>query len=387
MIKYIGSIKNLYDASNYLNDETQKELLDYVKSTNELFTKTIKAYDENGEAFIIPSLDLGVPNSVQRLAGGFATGLLVFWNSQTPIIPVDTTVNICTSSIFELSENISPYFTKKYIEKIKDHFIKDSVTFNFEYSNHFMVLCKSNTKYYLVLHSSANNFKNSFLGLYPNPQTWLYGRIKMSYSKDKNRYLRYIIDEDATIFAKIAKLLKEQNIYYHQEFAKLFCKDICTIKNDFTSNNHYYMPSENSVAIGTFIESAGTIVPIFSNAGLPICRFKIGHSENYMIDIDGETKYIIPHGWGQEFISPSKVNSTIYNSEASLYVGTKRYDVNPDERFPSSEVRVRKNITWDNILKSGILNGEVHEWLIPIISYSKKTSQHQDEIRKYSFYI
>ena len=86
---------------NLLNDSTQKMLLPYVKETERLLDGLVKKYDEYGEAHIFPSLDIGFPNNVLRLAGGFATGMLVVWKSGTPLVPVDTTVNVCSSSYYE----------------------------------------------------------------------------------------------------------------------------------------------------------------------------------------------------------------------------------------------------------------------------------------------
>lgn len=76
----------------------------YIQETERLFTEAIKKHDqsENSGCHIIPSLDLGFPNNVQRLAGGFATGMLVAWQCGLDMVPVDATVNICTSSVYKL---------------------------------------------------------------------------------------------------------------------------------------------------------------------------------------------------------------------------------------------------------------------------------------------
>ena len=57
-----------------LNDDTQKILLPYIKETEHLLNGMVKRYDKCGEAHIFPSLDVGFPNNILRLAGGFATG-------------------------------------------------------------------------------------------------------------------------------------------------------------------------------------------------------------------------------------------------------------------------------------------------------------------------
>lgn len=96
----IHSREDLYNPENLLGDTTQKVLLPYLKETEILFNVALRKHDSQGFCRIYPSLDLGFPNNVQRLAGGFATGMLVTWNCGINIIPIDATVNVCTSSVF-----------------------------------------------------------------------------------------------------------------------------------------------------------------------------------------------------------------------------------------------------------------------------------------------
>ena len=50
--------------------------------------------------------DLGLPSNVNRIHGGFFTGALYTWQTSTPIVPVDTTVNSCGISVYRVSAEI-----------------------------------------------------------------------------------------------------------------------------------------------------------------------------------------------------------------------------------------------------------------------------------------
>ncbi|MCF2435265.1 hypothetical protein LV779_14035 [Streptomyces thinghirensis] len=47
------------------------------------------------------------------LAEGFATGCLVEWACRVPVVPVDTTMNIDTSSVFWLDGDPAEVFTEE----------------------------------------------------------------------------------------------------------------------------------------------------------------------------------------------------------------------------------------------------------------------------------
>ena len=86
-------------------DQTQRVLLPYLRETEVLLNKLVKIHDkEYGWAKIIPCNDLGFPNNVVRIAGGFLTGAYYNWSCAVPIVPIDATINTCTSSVFELNK-------------------------------------------------------------------------------------------------------------------------------------------------------------------------------------------------------------------------------------------------------------------------------------------
>lgn len=158
----ISSTGDLFDSRMLLDDSTQRYLLRYIKETETLLRGVMEKYSTasiNGErlsdAYIYPSLDLGFPNNPVRLAGGFATGMLVIWKCGTPIVPVDATVNVCSSSVFELPDNYNMNKTseefKHDIEKLMQGATQEGYGFNFASGNHFLMLAEDeDNKKYLV---------------------------------------------------------------------------------------------------------------------------------------------------------------------------------------------------------------------------------------------
>lgn len=271
----IDSPDKLYDASNLLNDDTQKILLPYIKETEHLLNGMVKRYDKCGEAHIFPSLDVGFPNNILRLAGGFATGMLVVWKSGTPLVPVDTTVNVCSSSYYEFDESalkgrkVSDFFNQKIIQNIINKgSVKEGLAFSFNTGNHFILLSKSRNTghYFLVLHSSAKQYKDTYLGLYPKPHNWYSNLIKTYQEKGSDRYIHYLKDDEALRFISIARSLNEQNRDIHNWFASEIFGDIKPIQQK--TYHHYGMPTDYSIAIGTYVVDERDVVPIFFKRGI-----------------------------------------------------------------------------------------------------------------------
>lgn len=392
----IKSHAELYDSKNLLNDSTQTILLKYVSDTERMLDALVKKYDKDAFAKIFPSLDIGVPNNILRLAGGFATGMLVVWKCGTPIVPVDTTVNVCSSSYYRLdsavlkNKNIKDFFNVEKINAIINEGSKrEGIAFSFNTGNHFLLLCKSKKSgsYYLVLHSSAKQFKDTYLGLYPKPGNWYSSYIKTYADEKTGKYINYLKDEEAERFIKIARMLNQENEDIHNWFASKF------IGSELTSvihktYHHYGMPTDYSIAIGTFVIDENDTVPIFSREGYPICLFK-PNDKMCSIILEGKRKYIVPHGWGQRIRNESlgltdeqMSKSSLSNFNGKLLLKgpnkeiLKEFDVDYKNRFPEDMVEVRK--LWsqlDNnmdILKySKYLSGEITDVLYPIALFSK----------------
>lgn len=360
--------EDLFNPENLLNDQTQKALLPYIKETQNLLNQVVKDYDssEKSGAIIYPSLDLGYPNNVQRLAGGFATGMFVHWECGTDIIPVDATVNVCSSSVFKIDHFNPNQLGNNFQKYLNDEiFINASNTkgysFSFESGNHFLMIAKDkNNDYYLVLHSSANEFKNSYMGLYPIENNWYSDKIKTF--RYNNRYLRYIKDKEARHFATKANHLLSYNEQIHSWLANKINND--SLPSESIIKHHYYMPTHSSIAIGTFVESPGTVVPMFSSVGKPVYLFRVG-KDNWKISLEGEDKCLIPHGWGQQIETIKEVS--VDKDRNMLFLDSKNIPVTPQERINHDDKHIREFNSGEEFLKIGkrIIKGEIEKVLYP----------------------
>ena len=314
-------LTNINRTENMLNDDTQKTLIPFLEETRKLFDKAIEKHGHpdniDGYSIIVPSLDLGVPNNTQRLAGGFATGLLVAWKCAIDIVPIDATVNVCTSSVFKIDRNRvhQEWFDGKkgnesfslFVQQLSKKASKSrGYSFSFDSGNHFLLIAKDKKteEYYLVMHSSANELKKSYMGLYPVENNWYSNKIKTVYNKDNTRYFRYLKDVEARYFIQMAHNFKGYNEQIHQWIAEEINGSRYLNHNDNQTRwmyHHYYMPTDNSIALGTFVEPIGTQVPMFSAHGKPIYIFQIGEKNN-TINLGGEKGRVclVPHGWGQK---------------------------------------------------------------------------------------
>lgn len=397
----IDTYEKLYCPENLLNDSTQKILLPYVKETEHLLDGLVKKYDKYGEVHIFPSLDIGMPNNVLRLAGGFATGMLIVWKSGTPIVPVDTTVNVCSSSYYEFDsaslkgKNIKEFFNSEIIDNIITKGSKqEGLAFSFNTGNHFVLLSKSKTTghFYLVLHSSAKQYKDSYLGLYPKPHNWYSDYVKTYKEKNNPRYIHYLKDREAERFINIARTLNEQNRDIHNWFAKQIFGDIRPIQRK--TYHHYGMPTDYSIAIGTYVIDEDDVVPIFSREGAPIVLFRPS-SDMWSIELEGKRKFVVPHGWGQklnkeyfgEFAKDDFKNIRLGVKNKKLFLEDsytkkiiRQIDVNYSARFEKGMLDIRNLCDKEDFEKGNIfgttpyLKGTIEEILDPIALYSRETS-------------
>lgn len=386
--------EDLYNAENLLGDNSQKVLLNYLKTTEVLLNDVVKFFDKREEsgAIIIPSLDLGYPNNIMRLAGGFATGMFVHWECGTPIIPIDATVNVCSSSVFKInpSDELINNFVNQ-IEKLEKKAMKKcGYSFSFLSGNHFLMLATDeNGEYYLVLHSSAKEMKESYLGLYPTENNWYSSKQKsLTYNplKSGERYLRYIKGDDATQFIKTAHNLENYNVEIHKWIAHYLNNN-----NEMDYSNikhHYYMPTDSSIAIGTFVEIPGTEVPLFSNVKKPVYLFEISE-DNWTYDLGGckGSVCIVPHGWGQQIesiqnISHDKQGNIVLESDYGRcidyeIVSTARIDDKVDKK-------IREFDDCEEFLEKGknFVKGKITKTLIPKFLYCQ---QHKGKVRHIYF--
>ena len=91
-----------------LRDGTQKRIIEELRITQELLCELstkLSGRDRGVEIVALP--DLGMPNNVTRICGGFYTGALYKWEADVPFVPIDTTVNVDTVTLFELHGGFS----------------------------------------------------------------------------------------------------------------------------------------------------------------------------------------------------------------------------------------------------------------------------------------
>lgn len=378
---------DLYNPEILLNDDTQRILLPYLHETKILFDKALKKHDPSPSSYcqIFPSLDLGMPNNVQRLAGGFATGMLVTWQCGLDIVPIDATVNVCTSSVFKLNHFDLDLLnhTEVLIKFLKLCFDEASsekgYSFSFTSGNHFLIIAQDaqTQDYYLVLHSSANELKNSYMGLYPVEGNW-YAAYRKDILGENGRYFHYLKDEEARHFIRMAQNFKTYNEQIHKWLAQRINNNSSFKESDMLIKHHYYMPTENSIALGTFAEPIGAHVPIFSAPGRNIYIFEIG-KDNWQINLGGNKGNVclVPHGWGQKIDTLSSID--VNNGKLSLTIGDqpKDFPISSKYHIDCPEKTLRTFDNEEDFLKRGksVLKGTIVKTLIPCFEYSATTQK------------
>lgn len=286
-------------------DNTHISLIQYLTKTeqmlNELLSKRF-----SGSARIKTLPDLGFPHDVIRIAGGFATGAYVDWNSEKPFVPVDTCVNVCSVSCFEINNDIRTLFNSEHLDTIKSHLHSGIYLSNFHRGNHFMSYLKSikTQKRYLLLHSSANEFKDNFNGLYPIKGNWYFDKIK-TYSNN-NSYIRYLDGKDAEMFYSIASDLYRFNETRHEFIAHVLLKDFAAI-NKVSHFHHYGMPNNFSIIMGGHIMKNNEIAPLLTVPGENVYFIKYNYPKDDTLKIN-DSLFLTPHGWGKTHIGTPSIS-------------------------------------------------------------------------------
>ena len=102
-----------------LNDDTQKEILHHLEITSKLLSKVGTELSETQqESKIYAMPDLGIAQNVTRMLGGFYTGACYSWNSDIPFVPVDTTVNVCGTTVYRLKQRITVQEFKEKLDNV-----------------------------------------------------------------------------------------------------------------------------------------------------------------------------------------------------------------------------------------------------------------------------
>lgn len=326
----------------YFHDQTQSALTDYLVRTEVALKELIKTFDPNGRVEIIPTMDLGMPNNLIRLCGGFATGMAILWRCNRPIAFVDATINSCISSYFELdvSDEFIESFTDKKINDILQRQNDTGHYFNIKSGNHFISLCKSRIsgKIYLVQHFSDSLAKDVNRGLYPTEDVWYRNNLRIF--NWNGRCVRYLIDATAEKFYKYAtkleRLTREDHLWLAKEIAGNHIVKYSMVP-------HYGMPKSNVITIGTFFCEDYRTVPIFSREGCPIYLFRPSKDMEF-IRFEDESFLLIPHGWGQKFIEEHKYTIKSRGKNLEIYADQKlkyHFDTEKLSHLPDKIVNVR----------------------------------------------
>ena len=138
------------------------------------------------------------------------------------------------------------------------------------------------------------------------------------------------------------------------------------------------MPTDSSIAIGTFVEPPGADVPIFSNVGKPIYLFRIGE-DNLTFKLPGKkgTWCLVPHGWGQQIDHVQSMHvERGSNGLSTLYLDSHAFPVNSRTRLGGDELKksVRAFENGAEFLNRGknALSGEIIRTFTPMFLYCSK---------------
>lgn len=353
----------------FTEDPAQRFLGEYLQKTEQVFEYALRKFDINATCAIIPAADLCLPHDVIRLCGGFATGCFVTWQCSTPVIPIDTNVNIDTSSIFWLDE--IPTLTENDFLRLRRSIEEDSsYEWNFHKGNHFISLVRRNSddRPALIIHSNEKEFKFQYNGLAPTEGNWYSDSIQ-TFSTN-GRYIRLLVGEKVELFYEMAKLLEPFNVLRHRFIATQLLK---RRKFEDEHHHHYYMPDRNSVAMGCFLQNKPSIVPIFSAPGMDISLFRPAYGGSNQITYQDETALLIPHGWGKTMLSLSEItpsskgvtlNGRFYHNKPKVSIGkdpalvVREFDQNPSSptsmfslmarHTPGTVVETLTQIAWFN---------------------------------------
>ncbi|MEU0108988.1 hypothetical protein ABZ313_27040 [Streptomyces sp. NPDC006251] len=307
------------------HDRAQQFLVPHLRRTESLLRRALRTLDPRADCRLSPAADLGIPYDVLRLAGGFATGCLVEWECRVPVVPVDTTMNIDTSSVFWLDGDPAEAFTEEAVSALRGRIADDSsYEWNFDRGNHFILTGRrvSDGRYALLLHSNEKEFKDQFNGLCPTPGNWFADSVHVF---EGERRIRLLIGHKAELFADLAQMLLRFNILRHRFMATMLLNGRIAVVGEY-HKHHYFMPTPASAAIGCYLCEPDEEVPVFSAVGRPIAMFRpaVG-GLNAVRLLAGEDRLVVPHGWGMT----ASRSLHITQSEDRLTLNGRAYPLAP----------------------------------------------------------
>ena len=350
-----------------LNDNTQKEILKHLKTTSKLLSKVgTKLSETQKESMIDAMPDLGIAQNGTRMLGGFYTGACYSWNSDVPFVPVDTTVNVCGTTVYKLNQNITVQEFQKRLDNVmqnRDTYLKytsthlpsqildsidleraDKFYWNYNVGNHFAILAEQNDDnseltegQYMIVHASAIELKKDNLkyGLYPVEGNWYYDDIKTIYDDNENRYLRYIYGKKAVQFAELASMLQKIN----KDRNRYFCKTVLgeLAGEEVINLSHYGMPTNNAVCIGCQWEQED--FTLLTAPGNDIFLVHPNVTAPNTIDLNNKKITLTPHGCG---VMLKNSSDTIKYLNDGILIGNKHFKKGESINI-GNDVSVRTN--------------------------------------------
>ena len=350
-----------------LNDNTQKEILKHLETTSKLLSKVgTKLSETQKESMIYAMTDLGIAQNGTRMLGGFYTGACYSWNSDVPFVPVDTTVNVCGTTVYKLNQNITVQEFQKRLDNVmqnRDTYLKyasthlpsqildsidleraDKFYWNYNVGNHFAILAEQNDDnseltegQYMIVHASAIELKKDNLkyGLYPVEGNWYYDDIKTIYDDNENRYLRYIYGKKAVQFAELASMLQKIN----KDRNRYFCKTVLgeLAGEEVINLSHYGMPTNNAVCIGCQWEQED--FTLLTAPGNDIFLVHPNVTAPNTIDLNNKKITLTPHGCG---VMLKNSSDTIKYLNDGILIGNKHFKKGESINI-GNDVSVRTN--------------------------------------------
>jgi hypothetical protein len=350
-----------------LNDNTQKEILKHLETTSKLLSKVgTKLSETQKESMIYAMPDLGIAQNGTRMLGGFYTGACYSWNSDVPFVPVDTTVNVCGTTVYKLNQNITVQEFQKRLDNVmqnRDTYLKyasthlpsqildsidleraDKFYWNYNVGNHFAILAEQNDDnseltegQYMIVHASAIELKKDNLkyGLYPVEGNWYYDDIKTIYDDNENRYLRYIYGKKAVQFAELASMLQKIN----KDRNRYFCKTVLgeLAGEEVINLSHYGMPTNNAVCIGCQWEQED--FTLLTAPGNDIFLVHPNVTAPNTIDLNNKKITLTPHGCG---VMLKNSSDTIKYLNDGILIGNKHFKKGESINI-GNDVSVRTN--------------------------------------------
>ncbi|MCI9366603.1 MAG: hypothetical protein HFJ54_09045 [Clostridia bacterium] len=350
-----------------LNDNTQKEILKHLETTSKLLSKVGTELSETQkESMIYAMPDLGIAQNGTRMLGGFYTGACYSWNSDVPFVPVDTTVNVCGTTVYKLNQKITVQeFQKRldnvmknretYLKYVSTHLpsqILDSIDleksdkfyWNYNVGNHFAILAEQNDDnselakgQYMIVHASAIELKKDNLkyGLYPIEGNWYYDDIKTMYDDKENRYLRYIYGKKAIQFSELANMLQRIN----KDRNRYFCKTVLgeLAEEEVINLSHYGMPTNNAVCIGCQWEQED--FTLLTAPGNDIFLVHPNLTAPNTVELSNKEITLTPHGCG---VMLKNSGDTIEYIDNGILIGNKYFKKGESINI-GNDVTVRTN--------------------------------------------